>query len=156
MIAHRSVYLSTDNGTSRTTVNTGLTDTVISSLAIAGTNLFAGTNNRVWRRPLSETITSVGLPLAGIPTQFSLKQNYPNPFNPSTTIKYELPNSTGVRLSVYDMLGREVSVLVDDRRDAGVHEVKFDRSGRASGVYLYRLTAGDEPQRLNHCPERCW
>jgi hypothetical protein len=70
-------------------------------------------------------------------------QNYPNPFNPSTTIRYELPKSSPVELSVYDMLGREVSVLVDERQDAGIHEVKFDATGLSSGVYLYRLQAGD-------------
>jgi hypothetical protein len=76
------------------------------------------------------------------PKQVSLEQNFPNPFNPSTTIKYELPSGSHVTLSVYDMLGREVSVLVNERRDAGVHEVKFDASGLSSGVYFYRLTAG--------------
>jgi hypothetical protein len=77
------------------------------------------------------------------PTEFILKQNYPNPFNPSTTIKYELPKSTNVRLSMFDMLGREVSVLVNEKRDAGVHEVTFDAPGFSSGVYFYRIRAGD-------------
>jgi len=77
------------------------------------------------------------------PTEYALHQNYPNPFNPSTTIKYELPRSSMVRLIVYDMLGREVSVLVNERRDPGFHEVKFDAAGLASGVYFYRLTAAD-------------
>ena len=72
---------------------------------------------------------------------YNLKQNYPNPFNSSTTIKYELPKSAEVRLSVYDILGREVSVLVNEKKDAGIHEVKFDASGLSSGVYFYRLTA---------------
>ncbi len=77
-----------------------------------------------------------------VPQSTSLVQNYPNPFNPSTTIKYELPTSSMVRLSVYDILGREVSVPVNERRDAGVHEVKFDASGLSSGVYLYRIEVG--------------
>jgi hypothetical protein len=77
------------------------------------------------------------------PSAFALLQNYPNPFNPSTTIKFELPKTSMVRLSVYDLLGREVSVLVNERRDAGVHEVKFDGSNLASGVYFYRIRAGD-------------
>jgi hypothetical protein len=88
-------------------------------------------------------MTMVGTFASSLLTHFSLAQNYPNPFNPSTTIKYELPHSSVVRLSVYDMLGREVSVLVDERRDAGVHEIKFNASGLASGVYVYRLQAGD-------------
>jgi hypothetical protein len=58
-------------------------------------------------------------------------------------IKYELPKTSHVTLSVYDILGREVSVLVNDRREAGVHEVKFDGSNLASGVYFYRIQAGD-------------
>ena len=76
------------------------------------------------------------------PVSYLLLQNYPNPFNPSTTIKFELPKSSAVRLSVFDILGREVSVLVNEKRDAGVHKVKFDGSNIASGVYLYRLQAG--------------
>jgi photosystem II stability/assembly factor-like uncharacterized protein len=91
--------------------------------------------------------TDVGEMLAHeVPTQCSLSQNYPNPFNPSTTIKFELPRSTEVRLSVSDMLGREVSVLVNERRDAGVHEVKCDGSNLSSGVYFCRLQAGDFTQ----------
>lgn len=78
-----------------------------------------------------------------LPNLIVLSQNYPNPFNPNTIIKYEIPKSSMVRLSVFDMLGREVSVLVDERRDAGVHQVKFDASGLSSGVYLYKLQAGD-------------
>ena len=80
---------------------------------------------------------------AEAPADYALSQNYPNPFNPSTTIKYELPKSSEVRLTVFDMLGREVSVLVNERRDAGVHEVKLDGSHLASGVYFYRLQAGE-------------
>jgi hypothetical protein len=78
-----------------------------------------------------------------LPTAFAMGQNYPNPFNPSTIIKYELPKSSLVRLSVYDLLGREVSVLVNERRDAGVYEVKLEGANLASGVYFYRLQAGD-------------
>ncbi len=78
-----------------------------------------------------------------LPTEFMLAQNYPNPFNPSTTIKFELPRASLVSLTVYDILGRQVSVLVNERREAGVHEVKFDGSNLASGVYLCRLTAGE-------------
>jgi hypothetical protein len=140
------VYLSTSNGTSWSAVDSGLTKRNVPSLAVSGSNLFAGTTEAgVWRRPLSEMITSAE-ERKPLPVDFRLAQNYPNPFNPSTTIKYELPKSTVVRLSVFDMLGREVCVLVDERRDAGVHEVKFDGSSLASGVYLYRLQAGDYVQ----------
>jgi hypothetical protein len=77
------------------------------------------------------------------PKAFSLAQNYPNPFNPSTTIAYELPQSSFVKMSVYDMLGREVAVPVNERQNAGVHHVKFDGSGLSTGVYCYRIQAGD-------------
>ena len=81
-----------------------------------------------------------------LPARYSLGQNYPNPFNPSTTIKFELPKSSHVTLSVYDILGRQVSVLINERRDAGLHEVKFDAASLASGVYFYRLQAGSYVQ----------
>jgi photosystem II stability/assembly factor-like uncharacterized protein len=91
--------------------------------------------------------TPVGVsPEPSVPGQFVLYQNYPNPFNPSTTIEYQLPKASLVRLSVYDILGREVSVLLNETRDAGTHELKFDASGLSSGVYLYRLEAGDLSQ----------
>jgi carboxypeptidase T len=79
----------------------------------------------------------------GLPTVYALEQNYPNPFNPSTTITFALPKASVVTLSVYDMLGREVSALVNERRDAGVHEVQFDGGKLSSGMYVYRLRAGD-------------
>ncbi|MCX6163119.1 MAG: exo-alpha-sialidase [Ignavibacteriae bacterium] len=76
-----------------------------------------------------------------IPSYYSLSQNYPNPFNPSTTIRYELPRSGSVRLAVYDVMGREVETLVNERQAAGSYEATFEGSRFASGVYFYRLTA---------------
>ena len=76
------------------------------------------------------------------PAAFQLLPNYPNPFNPSTVIAYDLPISAEVSLKVYDVLGRELRELVGFRQDAGRHQVNFDASGLASGIYLYRLTAG--------------
>jgi hypothetical protein len=74
--------------------------------------------------------------------EFALGQNYPNPFNPTTTITYQLPKSSEVKLTVYDILGREVSVLVNERKNAGMYEAKLDGSRLSSGVYFYRLQAG--------------
>jgi hypothetical protein len=142
------VFLSTNNGSTWTPVNTGLTDSAVLALAVSGTNIFALVFSEntyggfVWRRPLSEMITSVEPPTSESPREFLLSQNYPNPFNPSTTIRFELPKASQVTLTVYDVLGREVSVLVNERRDAGDYEVKFDGSNLASGVYFYRLQAG--------------
>ena len=77
-----------------------------------------------------------------LPAEFNLGQNYPNPFNPSTTISYELPEPTRVQLNVFDMLGREVAVLVDGEKAAGRHAVRFNAEGLTSGIYVYRIHAG--------------
>lgn len=76
------------------------------------------------------------------PAAFALRQNYPNPFNPSTGIQYDLPAASNVRLAVYDMLGREVAVLMDGEQEAGSYTARFDASPLPSGVYFARLTAG--------------
>lgn len=77
-----------------------------------------------------------------LPSDYQLEQNYPNPFNPVTTIRYVLPVPERVRLVVYDVLGREVAVLVDGVKATGRHEAHFDAIGLSGGVYVYRLTAG--------------
>jgi len=77
------------------------------------------------------------------PDEYSLLQNYPNPFNPTTTIKYEIPESKFVILAVYDILGREVAILVNEEKPAGSYEVVFTSSDLISGVYFYQLRAGN-------------
>ncbi|MFQ5641824.1 MAG: LamG-like jellyroll fold domain-containing protein, partial [bacterium] len=79
---------------------------------------------------------------ATVPEQFTLYQNYPNPFNPATTITYSLPKESQVKLTIFDILGREVAVLVDDVKPAGGHRVRFDASQLPSGLYFYRVAAG--------------
>ncbi|HEX9739434.1 MAG TPA: T9SS type A sorting domain-containing protein, partial [Ignavibacteriaceae bacterium] len=86
----------------------------------------------------------------GIPDKFVLYQNYPNPFNPVTKIKYSIPNviasetkqSQLTTIKIYDVLGREVAVLVNEFKPPGVYEVEFDGSNLSSGVYFYTLTSG--------------
>jgi hypothetical protein len=78
-----------------------------------------------------------------IPTVFSLSQNYPNPFNPSTTFHYGLPHTSFVTLIIYNTLGQQVAQLVNEQQQAGFHDVMFRGDGLASGMYLYRLQAGD-------------
>ncbi len=78
-----------------------------------------------------------------IPTSSALLGNYPNPFNPATTIRFAIPQNEYVTLKVYDMLGREVATLVNGVRDAGTYDEVFDASKLSSGVYIYKLTAGN-------------
>jgi len=76
-------------------------------------------------------------------TTYDLYQNYPNPFNPVTNIKFNLPISSNVTLKVFDILGREIKEIINSNMVAGSHEVQFNSSGLASGIYLYKLEAGD-------------
>ena len=78
----------------------------------------------------------------GLPSVYSLGQNYPNPFNPTTEIRFTLPQTSAVKIEVYDLLGRRVAVLVEGELAAGRHRVRFDAAGLASGVYVYRMEAG--------------
>jgi hypothetical protein len=84
-----------------------------------------------------------GRTITAVPAKYSMHQNYPNPFNPTTTIGYKLPQRVHVSLRVFNLLGQEVTVLVDEVQSAGYKSVDFSGSGLPSGVYLYRLTAGD-------------
>ena len=78
-----------------------------------------------------------------LPDKYELSQNYPNPFNPSTTIKFSLPTAGLATLVVYDVLGGEVTSLVNEEKPAGYYEIKFDASSLANGVYFFRLNAND-------------
>ncbi len=89
----------------------------------------------------ADFIASVRDP-AGLPQGFSLSQNYPNPFNPSTVIHFRIAESGPVGLKVYDLLGREIATLVDEKRNAGTYDVTFNASSLPSGTYFYRLRSG--------------
>ncbi|MFA5010978.1 MAG: T9SS type A sorting domain-containing protein [Ignavibacteria bacterium] len=78
-----------------------------------------------------------------IPNEYKLFQNYPNPFNPKTVIRFQLPVASDVSLKVYDVQGREVQTLVNERMQAGTYETAFDGSNLSSGVYFCRIQAGD-------------
>jgi uncharacterized protein (DUF362 family) len=105
--------------------------------------------NRVWGlKFLTDPGTPTLVETAGTPEAYRLEQNFPNPFNPETQIGYsvagtghEAPGASWVRLSVYDMLGREVAVLADQREEPGFHTVRFNAGGLSSGIYFYQLTA---------------
>jgi hypothetical protein len=79
---------------------------------------------------------------AAVPDAYALDQNYPNPFNPTTTIRYAIPSAGQVTLTVFNMIGQEVAVLVNEVQDEGYKTVSFDASSFPTGVYTYRITAG--------------
>jgi photosystem II stability/assembly factor-like uncharacterized protein len=121
------------------------------ALAVDGQGfLFAGGSGGNLYRTIQST-TGIASGRANKPMSFALEQNYPNPFNPTTSIGYSVGAissqqtavSSHVRLAVYDLLGREVAVLVDEKKAPGNYQVEFDGGKLASGVYFYRLTAGD-------------
>ena len=88
-------------------------------------------------------ITSIEVQLSLLPENFVLNQNYPNPFNPTTKIEYAVSTAGFVTLKVYNLLGQEVATLVDEEKEAGSYRVQFDGTGLASGIYFYRLKAGE-------------
>jgi hypothetical protein len=79
---------------------------------------------------------------AGIPTEFALDQNYPNPFNPTTQIRFALPEACTVTLKIYDILSREIAVVVNEQKGAGEYVVEWNAQNQPSGIYYYRLQAG--------------
>jgi hypothetical protein len=143
------LYWSTDKGNTWDTLPMldripfkGITSMVLADLGmrIYKTRLYLGTNG--------DGVLSFDFPIvnvderANIINEFSLAQNYPNPFNPSTNIEFEIPYYGFVTLKVYDILGHEVTTLVNEKKTPGKYKVKFNASGISSGVYFYQLKAG--------------
>jgi hypothetical protein len=155
------VFVSTNDGLSWVQRNEGFQNVrfmPISSLLINGNDVYAGTGGFwIWKRSLTEFI---GIkPISSeVPKDFSLSQNYPNPFNPSTNIKFEISNIsppfTGhplgqggqgglTTLKIFDLLGREVANIVNEQLKPGSYEVTWEASNYSSGIYFYKLVAGD-------------
>jgi hypothetical protein len=132
--------LSVNGGMTWDSYSEGLPPFGPTALVMNGRFLFAA-GGSVWRRALFTL--SVEEPRSRLPRETLFQQNYPNPFNPSTTIQYALPSRSHVTLTIFNTLGQIVRELVNDEMEAGYHEVQFDASGLASGVYLYRMTAGN-------------
>jgi photosystem II stability/assembly factor-like uncharacterized protein len=143
------VYLTTNNGTNWFRKNQGLgLDTMSQCLLVTNGYVYSGmfpglplagqTSPLVWKRTLSEIISVRNISTV-VPDKFSLMQNYPNPFNPSTKIRFDLPASSRVNLSVYDITGKKVSELINERFTSGSYEYNFNASNLPSGTYIYRL-----------------
>jgi predicted permease len=140
------VFLSTNSGTSWTVVNNGLTNPIIYALAVYRNNLFAGTyGSSVWKQPLSE-FTNVTEEVNNLLQGYTLSQNYPNPFNPNTVISYSLPSASDVKLIVYNSLGQTVNLIDHGFKPAGNYSANFNASDLPSGIYFYKLKAGQFSQ----------
>lgn len=138
------IFLSTNNGENWKIINEGIIDTLVLAIGINDTYIFAsGVAEGLWRRPLSELVTM--LPVENtteLPKEFALYQNYPNPFNPSTTLSFVICHLSFITLKVYDVLGREVTTLVNEEKPAGTYEIKWNATNLPSGVYFYKIQAG--------------
>jgi endonuclease/exonuclease/phosphatase family metal-dependent hydrolase len=133
------LYALLDNGQ-----NVNYLSTLDTSNAAGGDAYETGVNSLTAIAIRTDSPTSVeGTTASGAPLSYALYQNYPNPFNPGTVIRYQLPADGHVVVRVFDLLGREVAVLVDGKQKGGAHELRFLGAGLSSGVYLCRMQAGD-------------
>lgn len=139
-----SLFISHNYGKSWEAFMDGLpTYNDIQGLSISDSSIILGTWNGIWYRSLSDIITSVNFRTKDPSQSYLLAQNFPNPFNPSTTIRYALPSSAHVKLTIHDILGREIATLVNDEQSAGWKEVRWNVSGFASGMYLVRMNVNN-------------
>ena len=92
---------------------------------------------------VQDSITYVDEKILANDNNYFLRPNYPNPFNPSTKITYNIPQRSNVSLKIYDVLGKEIATLVNEQKEAGLYEIKYDASKLSSGVYIYSIQAGD-------------
>lgn len=145
----KKIYVSTNYGLNWSQM-ADLAGNRVISLASNNNYVYCGTSayshsgdhtSGVYRHDLS-IVTNLTNPVA-IPSSYRLSQNYPNPFNPSTSIRFEIPKSSFVKISVYDVTGREIDVIANERLQQGIYEKKWDASRFSSGVYFYKITAGD-------------
>jgi len=137
------VLSSADSGYTWTAINSGLADSIVTCLVASPDGyLYAGTEtNGVYRSVSITTGLNDGSSVS--PANFSLDQNYPNPFNPTTRIGFQITDYGLVTLIVYDLLGREVATVVNEKLGPGTYTRQWDAAGLASGIYLYRLATGD-------------
>ena len=136
------VIHTTNGGTTWAVVGAGLTSNFLTGVHFtSSTNGYVSGNNKT----LLKYTQSIGItPIPGtLPEDYALMQNYPNPFNPTTNIRLEVKKSERIVLKVYDLLGKEIATLVNQKLNPGSYELTFDAGNIPSGVYFYRLEAGD-------------
>jgi photosystem II stability/assembly factor-like uncharacterized protein len=143
---YQVIIHTTDGGANWTSQASGVTKALYSICMInQNTGWIAGGGGTILRTLTGGNPTSVQ-ENGTQPHTFALHQNYPNPFNPSTTINYQLAKTGYVKLTVFDLLGREVATLVNENQSAGNHKITFNAQNSTSGMYFYRLTTGNFTQ----------
>lgn len=135
-----AIFRSTNNG--QTWLEEPWVDEVnLQDVKVTSSDVYiVGNGGLILKSPISVGIKPVG---SQIPEQYNLSQNYPNPFNPITNINFSIPKTSAVKLTVYDLTGKEVEVLVNQNLSAGDYKVDFTANKLASGIYFYRLQAGN-------------
>ena len=138
------IFLTTDNGKNWVQENSGLPYDDIEAIVINNTRIFAGAKyDGLYVRSLSEMVSMEQDTSENITMDYYLAQNYPNPFNPSTTISYVIPKQEMVQLKIFDITGREIIELINEVEEQGKHEISFEASKQPSGIYYYRIKAGN-------------
>jgi hypothetical protein len=136
------VYVSSNNGTSWVQRNEGLVGMErVYGLCILNNYIFSATDYSEYRRGLGEFL-GIKQISEQIPNYYTLSQNYPNPFNPTTKIRFALPKNSFTKLGIYNILGGEVTTLVNDQLNAGTYEVVWSADNFPSGVYFFKLETG--------------
>ncbi|MBU2491175.1 MAG: T9SS type A sorting domain-containing protein [Bacteroidetes bacterium] len=140
------------DGTNWSALGTGMNQNYVQTITAVGGDLYAGglfnTADGISALNIAKyscnTVTSVEDTYENnLPRTFKLEQNYPNPFNPSSTIKYDIPKNSFVKIIVYDILGREIKILLNEEKSPGSYEINFDAKYLASGIYFYTINAGE-------------
>lgn len=147
-------YISKWDGTNWSALGTGMNQNYVQTIAAVGGDLYAGgwfsTADGISASNIAKyscsALTSIDDNTQNLPLQFKLEQNYPNPFNPSSTIKFDIPKASFVKIIVYDILGREIKVLLNEEKSPGSYKIIFDAKNLSSGVYIYSIKAGDFSQ----------
>jgi len=143
IIGGASILRTNDGGQNWSAQNSGVTGG-LNSIYFVNENVgYIAGNNGLMLKTYTGGLTNLNTAEQFIPKEYTLHQNYPNPFNPSTTISFSLPHSSYVNLKVFDAAGREIKELFNEYRQRGSYEVKFDGRDFASGVYYYKLEAGE-------------
>jgi len=142
-IKGNSIIKTTDGGNNWSLQNSGVTN-YLRSVYFVNENLgYVTGSNGLILKTVTGGITNLDTSEQFLPKEYSLHQNYPNPFNPLTTISFSLPHPSYVKLEVFDAAGREIKELINERRQTGSYEIKFNGGDFASGIYFYRLAADD-------------